>query len=128
MTMNRVYGYSQENFVLRKGSSDTFVLGGMSQTGVRWTRVLSKRAAHMLWFHLARSLFPGDADDVTASLPTALMRGVDMPSITKHIVIEPLDHACYEILGYTSAGTWAVQVTEGEARRLWEILHQAINQ
>ncbi len=127
MTMNRVYGYSQDTFVLRKGVGDTYVFGGRSQDGSRWTRVLSKRAAHMLWFHLARHLFPDDADDVTARLPTALFRGVNLPSITEHMLIEPLEPGGIEIVGYTSAGAYSVRLQPSELQRFWTQLDQAMD-
>ncbi len=126
MTLNRVYGYSLELYIVRKGGGDTFVLGGVAQDGTRWTRVLSKRAAQMLWFHLARHLFPADADDVTASLPTAIMRGINLPSITQHMVIEPLAEGI-DVIGYTSAGMWAVQVNDSESQKLWTALDQAMS-
>jgi hypothetical protein len=126
MTANRVYGYSQEMYVLRKGG-DTFVLGGVTQDGSRWTRVLSKRAAQMLWFHMSRLLFPTEADDVTAGLPTAMMRGVSLPSITQHMVLEAGEQGGIEITGYTSAGTWSVQLVDAEVQRLWLSLDQAMS-
>ncbi len=127
MTANRVYGYSQDTFLIRRGVGDTYVFGGRSQDGSRWTRILSKRAAHMLWFHLARHLFPDDADDVTARLPTALFRGVNVPSITEHMLIEPLNTGGIEIVGSTSAGTYSVQLGPSEVQRFWTLIDQAMD-
>lgn len=127
MTTNRAYGFSRETYVLRKGGGDTFIIGGVCADGTRWTRVLSKRAAQMLWFHLARFLFPADADDVTAGLPTAMLRGVNLPSITQHILLEPTDRGSIEITGYTSAGAWTAQLVDQEVQRLWISLDQVMD-
>ncbi|MBE2268535.1 MAG: hypothetical protein IAE80_09930 [Anaerolinea sp.] len=127
MTTNRAYGRTHDVYIVRKGGNDTYVMGGIAQDGSKWTRVLTTRAAQMLWFHLARHLFPSDADDVTSILPTAGMRGIDLPSITQHAVIQALDHATIEVIGYTSAGTWTADLAHDEIQRFWESLDQAMN-
>ena len=120
-----VYGFSANLSVFRKASGDSFVISGITENGSRWVRVLSRRAAQMLWFYLSRNLFPYKA--LTASVGTAPMREAGLPSVTSHLVLERLDDSNLELTGWSGGHMWTLHFSEAEARRLWttfdELLH-----
>lgn len=122
----QVYGQSTNLFVSRKASGESLVVGGIGENTTRWTRVLSARAAQMLWFHLTRMLFPEKSEMVTALVTTAPLRSEALPTITTHMVVDPVEGGGFEIAGWVGEQTWWVQLDEYEARRFWTALDIAL--
>ncbi|MBL8163311.1 MAG: hypothetical protein JNJ61_15090 [Anaerolineae bacterium] len=120
------YGYSTNLFVSRKASSDSIVMGGTAEDSSRWTRVLSQRAAQMLWFHLTRFLFPEKSDMVTALVTTAPLRASDLPTITTHINVDQIETGGFELSGWVGEQSWLVRLNEHDARQFWTALDIAL--
>ncbi len=122
----QIYGLSTNLFVSRKANGDSLVVGGIGENEHRWTRVLSQRAAQMLWYHLTRQLFPEKSEMVTALVSTTPLRGDHMPTITTHMTVETLDDGGFDIVGMVGELTWWVRLSEYEARRFWTALDIAL--
>jgi hypothetical protein len=120
------YGSSTDIFINRKRSGDSVVIGGLGADEARWTRVLSHRAAQMLWYHLTGYLFPEKSDMVTAMVSTAPLRDDSKPTITTHMTVEALENGCFDILGWVGEQTWWIQLNAREAHRLWTALDIAL--
>lgn len=120
------YGHATNLFVSRKASGESLVVGGVAEDASRWTRVLSQRAAQMLWFQLTRHLFPEKSDMVTALVTTAPLRSEAMPTITTHITVDTLDDGGVEIAGWIGDNMWWVRLSDYEARRFWTALDIAL--
>lgn len=120
------YGYSTNLFVSRKASSDSIVMGGTAEDSSRWTRVLSQRAAQMLWFHLTRFLFPEKSDMVTALVTTAPLRASDLPTITTHINVDQIESGGFELSGWVGEQSWLVRLNDQDARQFWMALDIAL--
>ncbi len=114
----RRYGVSSEMFVLNKTQGDTVVVGGIGVEG-RWFRVLTKRAAQLLWFNLTGLLFPEKAPQVTGLAVTAPIRGSDKPSVTYHLEVTRTADNYIEVIGWAGKDTWWARLPEHEARHLW---------
>lgn len=120
------YGLSTNLFVSRKSSGESLVMGGVGEDSGRWTRVLSIRAAQMLWFHLTQVLFPEKSEIVTALVSTAPLRSSTLPTITTHMAVDPVEEGGVEIVGWVGDNTWWVRLTDYEARRFWTALDLAL--
>jgi hypothetical protein len=124
--MKNSYGLSSNLFVSRKASGDSIVMGGIAADSSRWTRVLSQRAAQMLWLHLARLLYPDKADMLTAIITTAPLRDSTRPTITTHMTVESGDDGNYEIAGWIDGLAWYAQINLPEATQFWSALDIAL--
>lgn len=122
----QTYGLSTNLFVSRKANGDSLVVGGVGENETRWTRVLSQRAAQMLWYHLTRHLFPEKSDMVTALVSTSPLRGDNMPTITTHMTVEPREEGGYDIMGWVGEQNWWVRLSDYESRRFWTALDIAL--
>jgi hypothetical protein len=120
------YSFSTNLFVSRKASGDGIIVGGTTVDASRWTRVLSQRAAQMLWFHLTRFLFPEKSDMVSALVTTAPLRSSDMPTITTHMTVDQLDSGGYEVVGWIGDQNWGVRIGAPDARQFWMALDIAL--
>lgn len=120
------YGLSTNLFVSRKTGGESLVVGGVAEDASRWTRVLSQRAAQMLWFNLTRLLFPEKSDMVTALVTTAPLRSENLPTITTHMTVDQREDGAFEIAGWVADQMWWVCLSEYEARRFWTALDIAL--
>ncbi len=120
------YGHATNLFVSRKMSGESLVIGGIAEDSSRWTRVLSARAAQMLWFHLTRLLFPEKSDMVTALVSTAPLRSDALPTITTHMTVDPIEGGGFEVVGWIGDQNWWVRMSDYEARRFWTALDIAL--
>ena len=125
--LNHSYGLSSHIFVSRKASGESIVMGGMAEDSSRWTHVLSKRAAQMLWFHLSELLYPEKAGLIAGMITTTPIRSTDMPTITTHMTVDKLDDGKYEIEGWIDDQSWEVLLNEQEANHFWTALDIALN-
>lgn len=121
------YGHATNLFVTRKASGDSIVVGGIAQDSSRWARVLSQRAAQMLWFNLTQLLYPDQSDKVNALITTAPLRGADLPTITTHTTVDKTDDGSYEVTGWIGSYTWRLTLDEAEAFRFWKALDGALS-
>jgi len=122
----RIYGISTELYIVSKPNTDAFVIGGLVEDLSRWTRVLSTRAAHMLWFHIARLLMPEQMEQVTTVFNTTPLRSAVLPTITNHCTVERLNDAYLEITGWAGEQSWTVHVTNEEATNFWTTLDKLL--
>jgi len=126
LDIGRAYGQSSNLFASRKPGGETMIIGGVAEDASRFTRVVSQRAAQMLWFHLTRYLFPERSDVVTALATTAPMRSPMLPTLTTHIGINLVNGGMIEITGWIGERCWLLRITELEARRFWQSLDLAL--
>lgn len=124
--MKRTYGLTSNLFVAPKTSSVSLVIGGIAEDSSRWTRVVSHRAALVLWHALTSHLFPGKAERVTGQMNTMRARTVELPTITHHMELRLLPNGILEIIGYVADQTWSLCLTMNEALRLWDALDVAL--
>ncbi len=124
--VQRRYGVSSDLFVSRKPEGETIILGGRGRDGNLWTRVLTRRAAQVLWFTLTGLLFPERAQTVTAIAVTAPLRNQKQPTVTSHVEVARTADGFVEVIGWAGTETWWVRLPEGEARSLWTKLDIAL--
>jgi hypothetical protein len=120
------YGLSGNLTVTWKAGRQTVVISGMTVSGLLWTRVLSRRAAQLLWFYLSTLLFPFKRS-LTANISTADMRSPGLPSITDHLIVEKLESGMFELTASSGGMVWSLRFTEAEARRLWVTLDELLS-
>lgn len=123
---SHAYGAATNLFVSRKASGDSLIIGGVAEDSSRFARVLSQRAAQMLWFHLTRNLFPEKSDMVTALVTTAPLRSTTLPTVTTHVTVDKLEDGNFEITGWAGEQTWVLRLNEYEAHRFWTALDIAL--
>jgi len=123
---SQAYGLSSNLFVHRKSSGESIVVGGTAEDESKWTRVLSQRAAQMLWFYLTQLLFPEKSEMVTALVTTAPLRSADLPTITTHTTVDRTPDGGFEIMGWVGDQTWVVKLSDPETRRFWTALDIAL--
>lgn len=125
---NQEFGFSRDLFVTRKASGDSIVVGGVSADTSRWVRILSHRAAQLLWFQMTQVLHPDKADQATMTVMTAPMRDANRPTITTHTEVEPLeqDLGGYSITGWAGDKKWDVSLSDTELQRFWNQLSEAL--
>ncbi len=117
--VKHIYGLTSEVFVNGRGEGETIVVGGTGAEATRWNRALTRRAAHQLWFHLTRLLFPEKSPQVTGMAMTAPL-SAPQPSVTTHleVVYNPETHL-YDVLGWNGDDLWWFRLDEQNARHLW---------
>jgi hypothetical protein len=119
------YGPTCEFFVTRKPHGKNIVLTGEG-TSDRWTRVLTQRCAHMLWFHLTEMLFPEKANMVGSVAETAPLQSPDTFTVTTEVVIERTPEGHILLAGSSGIRVWTAAADEEHARRLWTSLDIAL--
>lgn len=120
------YGFSTGLFATRKVNGDSLIVGGIAADDSRWVRILSYRAAQLLWFQLTQMLYPDKGTAVTTSLTTAPMRNAGLPTITTHITVENLRNGCYGITGWVGSKTWHADLTQDETAQFLIVLDHAL--
>lgn len=113
------YGISRGVYVTPQSKGDSVVVGGEGRHYGRWSRALTRRAAHLLWFNLTRMLFPEKAPQVTGIAVTAPLRGFDEPLLTTHVEVTRTADGFIEIIGWMGRDTWWARLPEAEGRNLW---------
>ena len=120
------YGLSTNLFVTRKASGESIVLGGIAADESRWIRILSYRAAQLLWLQLTRLLYPEKAEEMAAWTTTAPIRDASLPTVTTHIDVNEVDEG-YELAGWAHRRiVWTALLAEVEARRFWALLDETL--
>lgn len=119
------YGLSTDLFVTRK-SNESIVVSGVASDTSRWVRILSYRAAQLLWFQLAQMLHPEQAKASTTVVTTAPMRDAALPTITTHTTVEKLQSGSYEITGWFGDKAWRASVSGEDVERFWSALDKAL--
>jgi hypothetical protein len=119
------YGLTSDPFVDRQNEG-TFVVGGTGDEANAWSRTMTGRAAHQLWFHLTRLLFPEKSGQVTALAKTAPLSGAGPSETTQLDVFQNPDTRLYEIFGWVGDDTWWFRVDDQNARKLWAALDIAL--
>lgn len=121
------YGFSTEMFVTRKANGESIVVGGVAADTSRWIRILSHRAAQLLWFQMTQMLHPEKASSTTMSVMTAPMRDANRPTITTHMDVDKLtDDDGFNITGWAGDKRWEANLTPDEVERFWLALSNAL--
>jgi hypothetical protein len=124
--INLGYGPSHDLFVTRKLNGESLVIGGVASDASRWARVVSHRAAQLLWFQMAQILDPERALSGSASVTTAPMRDASLPTVTTHLSAEELTSGCLAIKGWIGARSWHAELAMEEAFQFWTALDRAL--
>lgn len=121
-------GLCRDLFVSSRPEEQTISIGGIAFDNAQWTRVLSKRAAHLLWYRLTRALFPEKAQKVTSLVSTAPLSPLSLsPTVTSHVNVEHTeDNDYFMVSGTMGKSVWEIQFNILEARRLWTALDLAL--
>lgn len=130
--LKRNYGLLTHVFVSCKPNSHSVIMGAKSQEDGVWTRVLSIRAAHILWYELGSELYPEKFENIATNLATFMFRSINAPSITMDLSVERLQpkdqtQGEFEISGRNAAITWTIQLNILDALHLWESLDALLN-
>lgn len=120
------YGTSKDMFVTRKVGSDGFIIGGTGDNDAKWTRVLTQRAAQLLWHQLLQQLFPEKSQTVKSLAVTAPMRNASLPTVTAHLVLNVINDHEFEIMGWAGQNVWQTTVNIVEARLFWTNLDKVL--
>jgi len=99
-----------------------FNLSGIPHQGNLCVQVLSRRAAHLLWYALTQHLFPSDAPPITSIAGTAPLSLTDHPDLTSHVDVRPGRDELYEVRGVTRTGGWRMLVSSADVQWLWATL------
>ncbi len=121
-----MYGPTHELFVTRKVGGESFVIGGTAQDNTQWTRVLTPRAAQLLWHQLLQHLFPEKAEKVKSIAVTAPMRDANLPTVTAHTLVKQRDDGSFRIAGWAGESTWQADLSPMDAQRFWALLDTAL--
>ena len=124
-TTSQDFGFSTRMFATLKPGGVAVAVGGMSDSGQRWIRLLTPRAAHLLWVQLAHCLF-ANADEIIAALNTTQLREVDLPTITSHVTVEIQLGSYILIRGISGERTWRCRLTDADARSFWVNLNRTL--
>ncbi len=125
-TQRRQIGLSTDLTVSREEGDLTVMLGGVDQSEDRWSQVLTRRAAQVLWFKLTVLLYPDKSDMVTGLAVTAPLRAPSNPEVTTHVEVVKGAGSQYTLVGWIQRNTWKVLLSEMDARRLWTALDVAL--
>ncbi len=119
----RAYGYTTNWFVMNRlgAHGGSIVVGGIDMRGERWTRLLSHRAAHMLWFQLTLLLFP-ERVEWLAPMDTLPIRDSKLPTITNQFIVERLEGGVIEVTGIANGSRWTAKLLEADSLGLWAAL------
>lgn len=120
-----IYGASTNLFVTSKANGESIVVGGTGADTSRWVRILSKRAAQLLWFQMTQLLHPEKAKQATTVVTTAPMRNADLPTVTTHTNVDQEDEV-YSITGWIGNKTWHTDLNQQEIERFWVAMTKAL--
>ncbi len=121
----REYGRSIDVSVARKTDTDALVLSGVSSNTAadQWARLVTRRAAHLLWYRLTWALFPGKSAKVTGLAATAPLITAMPPTVTTHIEIVRIEtEQAFNVAGLSGSDHWQFQIDDKTARQLWATL------
>ncbi|RMG78332.1 MAG: hypothetical protein D6712_21655 [Chloroflexi bacterium] len=117
------YGLSHSLFATPKRANESVVIGGLADDERRWIRIVSYRAAQLLWLTLTQLLYPDELAEATAFASTAPMRSADLPTITTHIHVADKEGDLIEFVGFAGrTPIWSADIRKEEARRLCQSL------
>jgi hypothetical protein len=119
----RAYGYTTNWFVMDRlgAGGGSIIIGGIDVRGERWTRVISHRAAHMLWFRLTLLLFPERVEWLTP-MDTLPIRDSKLPTITNQFIVERLEGGVIEVTGIANGSRWTAKLLASDSMALWSAL------
>ena len=120
------YGFCTGLFVTRKAGGESFIIGGIAEDASRWTRVLSQRAAQIIWLFLGKFLFHERTAEATAFVATAPFRNADAPTITSHAAVDKTNDGAFQVQGWAGEKAWTATLNEEEAKAFWTTLDKAL--
>lgn len=119
------YGVTSGFFAVEKPRGMVVAIGGQAGEA-RWTRLLTRRVAHTLWFHLTFMLFPERSKEITTRAATAPIRGEDEPTLATNIEVFRGEGGLIEIMGTGGQVDWMTRGTEHDIRALWQALDKVL--
>lgn len=127
--VGRAYGTTLDWFVVQKHSAAGAVLaiGGTTRSADRWIRLLSRRAAIVLWLRLTEILYPDHFKSMNAQLGTLPIRDSALPTVTNQVILEMPQAGVFELTGSAGGHAWTAQFDDVEAQRLWSALNSALS-
>jgi len=120
------YGLCTGLFVTRRAGGDSLIIGGIAEDASRWTRVLSQRAAQIVWLYLGQFLYPERMSSANAFIATAPIRNADAPTITSHAAVDKNKEGIYQLQGWAGEKVWSANLNEDEAKNFWGVLDKAL--
>ncbi len=121
-SFQRSYGRTVSPFACLKPNSESVLLGGIGDDGERWTRVITSRAARLLWYHIGSMLDPERFAQHIIGLGTVPIRSAGLPNITSDFHIDFTDSGGCEVLGRGSGSDWSALFEPESVRQLWTAL------
>lgn len=119
------YGVSRDLSV-KPQDEGLLVMSGLGQDGQRWSHVMTRHAAQVLWFKLTTQLYPEKAEVVTSIVSTAPLMALSVSAtLTTFVEVVPAEGG-YTLVGRFQRSRWLAEITEDEARRLWATLDQLL--
>lgn len=117
------FGMTRNIFAVSNRNGETIIVGGLDHQSRRWSRLLTRRAAHMMWFHLTTLLFPSKCSQVISMAQTAPLGPVQMHRLTTFLSLtRRADTHLIEIFGQVGEDTWSCFLDDLNAQRLWASL------
>ncbi len=121
MKHRREYGLTADITLQTDPQHGFLTIHGVVQDGTnkRISAVLTKGAAHQLWYRLTQALYPDEAPTMTANASTAPLRGSNGELLTSTVDLEWLPNGMVEIIGTIMSAEWSISLRSTEAKRVW---------
>ena len=99
-------------------------ISGKSTAG-NWSHLISRRAAHMLWYRLTWELFPEKSPRVTGMAATSSMSTASNGSVASHAEVVA-EAGTLSVLGWNAVSRWRFEIDHYNARQLWAVVDVAL--
>jgi hypothetical protein len=120
------HGQSTDLAVALDAQIDVLTLTGVNTAG-NWSHLMTRRAAHALWYRLTWELFPEKSARVTSMAATAPLRPPkDGQIVTQVEVIHQVEWQRLSVIGWNTAARWRFEMDDRNARQLWAALDVAL--
>ncbi len=122
-----IHGLSSELAVEPGSDAELFTLSGVGDGMRKWSHLLTRRAAHMLWYRLTWALFPEKSPRVTGMAVTAPLRSRGESGAVAYIeIIYQANEQLFIIIGRNETPRWTFDLADSAARQLWAALDLAL--
>ena len=123
----QIHGLSAYLSVTPGIDKDTFRLNGTGRGPHAWVHVLTRRAAHMLWYRLTWVLFPEKSPRVTGMAVTSPLRPLAQTTVAAFVeVVYRADQSVFNVTGWNGTALWRFDLDDHSARELWTALDLAL--
>lgn len=122
-----IHGLSVDLAVEPGGDAELFALSGVGDGMRKWSHLLTRRAAHMLWYRLTWALFPEKSPRVTGMAATARLRPLAESGAVAFVeVIYQANEQLFIVIGRNETPRWTFDLADPAARQLWAALDLAL--